>query len=142
MQPGDRLLHIDGDRLSRHTVGVNLHLVSRIDTHCTRRKSGRVRRRFSSEHGNGPFNYRDNRRSGFTVDVKLGPYSEYLGIARRDPKAPVIVSRNREERLPSRELDHPLAAGVPSRHSRIRVETKLRAVGELYPALAAMRRLV
>ena len=63
-------------------------------------------------------------------------------IASRDPKAPVVVSRNREERLTSRNLDHPLAAGVPNCNGRIRVEMKLRAVGELCHGLLAMRRLV
>jgi hypothetical protein len=37
-------------------------------------------------------------------------------IASRDPKAPLVVSRNRKERLTSRNLDHPLAAGVPNRN--------------------------
>ena len=73
-------------------------------------------RRLSGEYGDASLNYRHNGRIGSTVGIKLGSHGEHMYIARRNPKAPVIVSGNREKRLTSCNLDHPLAAGVSNRN--------------------------
>jgi hypothetical protein len=124
--PGHGLLHIDGDRVSRYTVSVNADLVSSVDPHCTRRQSAQSGlRRLPGAHGDASLNDRHDGRIGSAVNIDLSSQSEYVRIASRDAKTPLVVSRYHKECLTSRNLDHPLAARIPNRHRRIRVEMEL-----------------
>src|SRR5262245_12120003 len=117
LQPGQALLHIDGNRLSRHTAGVNVRLVSGIDAQCTLRKSGFARGwRTSGDDCHGSLDDGHDRRVATSVAIKASSHGQDMYIARRDPEAAVFVMRDRKERLASRNLDQPLAAVVTDRN--------------------------
>jgi hypothetical protein len=103
----------------------------------------------SARHGSPPGQHRDaslydrhDRLIRPAVNVELGSHGKNLRLAASDPKPTLVVARDRCKRLAARDLDRPLATGVPDRYRGIRIEVKFRAVGELSYGLFAVRRLV